>query len=135
MKGAESGSSPGSALRFEVGIGTDDFSPDNGVGGYCPYVSKETRLSGSPSVKDLVPNVPLNLESFDKAFSLSLFSLICRRPCCPDLFDNAFVLKFRKDSFQSALAHVRVGIHNLALRRRPDQPAEERPDGLLVAGW
>ena len=35
MKGAESGSSPGSALRFEVGIETDDFSPDNGVGGYC----------------------------------------------------------------------------------------------------
>ena len=35
MKGAESGSSLGSALRFEVGIGTDDFSPDNGVGGYC----------------------------------------------------------------------------------------------------
>lgn len=66
MKGTESGNSPGSALRFEVGIGTDDFSPDNGVGGYCPYVSKETRLSGSPSVKDLVSNVPLNLESFDR---------------------------------------------------------------------
>ena len=35
MKGAESGNSPGSALRFEVGIRTDDFSLDNGVGGYC----------------------------------------------------------------------------------------------------
>ena len=35
MKGTESGNSPGSALRFEVGIGTDDFSLDNGVGGYC----------------------------------------------------------------------------------------------------
>ena len=35
MKRAESGNSPGSALRFEVGIETDDFSPDNGVGGYC----------------------------------------------------------------------------------------------------
>lgn len=35
MKGAESGNSPGSVLRFEVGIGTDDFGLDNGVGGYC----------------------------------------------------------------------------------------------------
>lgn len=44
MKRAESGSSPGSALRFEVGIGTDDFSPDSGVGGYCPYCLEQLIL-------------------------------------------------------------------------------------------
>lgn len=62
-------------------------------------------------------------------------SSIRRRPRGTDLFYDAFVLELCEDSLQSALAHVRVGIHDLALRRRSDQPAEKRSDGLLVSDW
>lgn len=43
-------------------------------------------------------------------------SPIRRRPRGADLLDNAFVLELREDSLQGALAHVRVGIHDFALR-------------------
>lgn len=72
---------------------------------------------------------PKNLKPIPSTRHKPLFSSpICRRPRGADLLDNALVLELREDPFQSALAHIWVGIHDFALRRRSDQPIKERSD-------